>query len=142
MNDSLHYYQKYGIRNLFISFNEAANLLKDYKDTIINYNKNVINNNDIDTFYNEINETQNFIANYNINDNVYRPRVIVVEGLDGSGKTSLTNSLALSFGGKRRSTPGAIESLSNVRDIFDGCKENIITRAYYMVFLIIFLIPL
>ena len=89
----------------------------------------------INIFYNEINETQTFIENNRHIQLPFQPRVIVIEGLDGSGKTSLANSLALAFDVKRKSTPGAIESLSNVRDIFDGFKENIVTRAYYMVFL-------
>jgi len=135
MNNNLYYYQKYGISNLFSNFNEAADVLIEYKDTIISNNNDNISS--INIFYNEIYETQKFIddnkKNDNNNNNNYKPRVIVIEGLDGSGKTSLANSLALAFDGKRMSTPGAIESLSNVRDIFDGCKENIITRAYYMV---------
>lgn len=126
----LHYCKLHGIRNLFHSFEEAAAILREYRSDITAHDVNI---DDLDGFYKAINETQIFIQTNDVDNNIYKPRVIVIEGLDGCGKTSLANRMATAFGGKRKSTPGAIESLTKVRDAFDKCQEEIVTRAYYMV---------
>ncbi|KAI0563255.1 Thymidylate kinase [Gracilaria domingensis] len=66
------------------------------------------------------------------------PFVVLVEGLDGTGKTTLVNSLAAQtlkiegqrFNGYAVGTPTA--SVASVRDIFDKCG-GLVSRAFYMV---------
>ena len=125
----LHYCKLYGIRNLYRSFDEAVSILREYRSDLTTDDVSI---DDVDGFYNALNETQSFIQTNDV-DNIYKPRVIVIEGLDGCGKTSLANRMAAAFDGKMKSTPGAIESLSKVRDAFDKCQKEIVTRAYYMV---------
>lgn len=83
----LHYCKLYGIRNLYRSFEEAASILREYRSYLTT---NDVSIDDVDGFYKALNETHSFIINNNV-DNIYKPRVIVIEGLDGCGKTSLAN---------------------------------------------------
>ncbi|CAG9771346.1 unnamed protein product [Ceutorhynchus assimilis] len=53
--------------------------------------------------------------------------LVILEGLDGSGKTSMTKQLAKKFKAEKRCTPP--ESIRDLRDYFD--KELTLRPAYY-----------
>lgn len=50
-----------------------------------------------------------------------RGRLIVIEGLDGTGKSTLASRLALALGAAHRTTPG--EQIRSVRGAFDAAFE-------------------
>ena len=81
-------------------------------------NKYYVMLNDLDIWYN------------NRNEKTYIPRLTVIEGLDGSGKSTVVSQIANVLEIKERNTPA--KSLSFVRDYIDGHRDPIIRRAFYM----------
>ena len=62
----------------------------------------------------------------------YAPRFVVVEGLDGSGKSTLVKTLAERLGGKAVGTPPTGPGSKEVRALFDRARSPY-SRAYYLV---------
>ena len=123
--------------DLFRDFKSAAEVLKTAKPYLIM-------DNELEKFYVDLDEIS--IFNHKKFDDEYPPIIIVIEGIDGSGKSTLVNALAhhhknaeaivnnrnkLILIDKR--TP--MEHLISVRKKFDCLKEvnSAITRAFYMV---------
>ena len=75
-------------------------------------------------------ETTNSNSNANENDKLKTPFIVLIEGLDGTGKTSLVQGLAQTLPNATAwSTPTA--SMAHVRDIFDR-RGGAVARAFYM----------
>lgn len=88
---------------------------------------------DVDEFFAQLSSTEKFVRTYHHTDRsqfVYKPTVVVVEGLDGTGKSTLAANLASRLSGTLRSTPTA--SLKSAQRVFDE-RGGIAARAFYQV---------
>lgn len=94
-------------------------------------------------FYERLGHVERYITASSSNSNFSklktknRPFVIVVEGLDGSGKTSLVTQVSQALNNDNKNIKGMVmstppKSMGYVRDIFDK-RGGAVARAFYMV---------
>jgi len=103
----------------------ALNILKDKSRYDIGSNGIC---NDINKYYIMLDDLNIWYNNrYNM---IYIPRLTVIEGLDGSGKSTIVSQIANVLDIIPKSTP--TKSLHFVRDYIDGHNDAIIRRAFYM----------
>lgn len=108
-----------GVKNLFTSFQEASNVLSCAVAVVP-----------------ELEPHKAFVremlawAAPQPSDMAASAQVVAVEGLDGSGKSTLVRELAAELGGRAAETPP--ERMQSARDAFDQVGGSA-ARAYYMV---------
>eukprot|EP00178_Gracilaria_changii_P025361 TRINITY_DN78159_c0_g1_i1.p1 TRINITY_DN78159_c0_g1~~TRINITY_DN78159_c0_g1_i1.p1 ORF type:complete len:738 (-),score=80.57 TRINITY_DN78159_c0_g1_i1:459-2672(-) len=123
-----------GVKGLFTSFPAAVTILHQSKKLNQLDKRLEKQEGSLDAFFDLLNV---------VGCNLFKkpanlPFIVLVEGLDGTGKTTLVNSLAeqtyeiegQKFKGHAVGTPTA--SVAPIRDIFDKCG-GIVSRAFYMV---------
>ena len=123
--------------DLFTDFTSAAAILYNAKNKIDM-------DDELENFYSELHDVEKSLKEYDISNDKYPPTFFIVEGLDGSGKTSLveslayspTTSLSSSYSSKKiklieKATP--MKRLKSVRKKFDTfVGDNAVIRAFYM----------
>ena len=112
-------------------------IFKDFKETIhcLRNGKNKLNDVDFGDFFDYADDLETFMEHHfkEPTQNFWQPRIIVIEGLDGTGKSTLARSLAEEIQSQStinyRTPP---EVLKQFRDTFDKIKGPM-ERAFYMV---------
>lgn len=130
-----------GVRGLFPTFGAAAAVLRIARDRHDSDSDNnggapedpsaVVSPGVLDDFYRRLEEVERGLldaAGGRRAPAACEPFVVAVEGLDGTGKSTLVRSLALALGYEPCSTPPP--SLSDVRPAFDK-RGGLVARAFY-----------
>ena len=120
----------HSIAGFYPAFQTAATILRiarqlnELDDSVCTGNENISN------FFDLLDEVELELPTIHIKHATKHPFVVVVEGLDGSGKSTVVQGLARELGGRACATPSA--SLLKVRPVFDK-RGGPVARAFYMI---------
>jgi thymidylate kinase len=121
----------YGIPGLCHDFSTAATMVRiarsELQDHLVPNGSTAI-----DEFYSLLRRVEAYIMSTNHNKNNHNKFIVEIEGLDGSGKTTLVQNLALALGDQKAiATKTPSKCLKSVRPVFDH-RGGPIARAFYM----------
>ena len=129
----LHATSNLPVPGLFGNFHTAATLLRvarsELKVSLLEDGERIVSD-----FYNLLQQVEVYIDSKSSKEQVMKVMhekfIVEIEGLDGSGKTSLVQGLAEAFKGEAMKTPSP--SLSAIRPLWDH-RGGILARAFYFV---------
>ena len=122
-------YQCAGIENLYPNFATAVAVLRVLRHTDPKLKERYASSEELRTFYSRLDKIEQRLYS-SLSTKTFRPRLIAVEGLDGTGKSTTAAGLAAKLKAQLVSTPP--KSMLSIRKLFDSA-DGVASRAYYMV---------
>ena len=121
-------YQSAGIENLYPNFATAVAVLRVLRHSEPKLAERYESSEELRAFYLRLNEIEKRLYTCS-NAKRFHPRLIAVEGLDGTGKSTIAAGLAAELKAQLVSTPP--KSMLTIRKFFDSI-HGAASRAYYM----------